>query len=859
MKESFHLDIVVEETAGFDRINEPIRVCIPVPPGEISVGSSFVISTPDNSLCNCQTRPLKNWPCGSVKWLLVDSFVSVARHSKTILKLFNSPEHPRPKHAIKISESKTMLVVDTGAGQFHIDTSTLKPFIKVLDANGEPLSLGSECTLISDHNSNLKPYADEISIEDGGPLHAIIVVAGHFGESKLRFQSRIHFYAGTLQVKYEMTLHNPKAATHPQGLWDLGDRGSIEFQGLSFSFFLPENTEREFHCFPYITEEPITGKAGGELSIYQESSGGENWQSPNHRNKQGLIPLTFRGFKAFEGGRLVKEGYRATPLAWSGNKQKGTAATIPLFWQQFPKKLIVEQNKIQIELFPACFPDLFEMQGGEQKTHQFYLDFSVDKLGLRWSLSPLAVMASPGSYHESSVIGDLPGRKDLVDQFASAGVFFRKREAIDEFGWRNFGDVYADHEAVQDAGNNQFISHYNNQYDLISGFYRKAFSAGDLKWQELACDLANHVVDIDLYHTELDREEYNHGLFWHTDHYTDAGLSTHRSYSKEQVPAYERHNRGGGPGNEHCYSSGLALHYYLTADPKFKHAVIDLAQWGLISLKGPQTVLGAIKRLASNLRQLKDVGKAKVAFPCFPFTRGTGNVITACLDAFELTDDKIWLNRAGKIIKSSLHPFDDIQARTLENIEISWSYVVLLASIGKFLDVKNLYGELDVDFEFARRSLQVYATWMAKNEYSYLDKPEILEYPNETWAAQELRKSVVFYYAAKFADNPSLRSDFLKKGIFFHNIAKKSLSTRGTANFTRPVALMLQNCWAIEKLKFGVPERHDGPHDFDLGGKATPYLTLTSVLKRFVTELVPALSKTSLKKEVGWLLERLKA
>ena len=42
-----------------------------------------------------------------------------------------------------------------------------------------------------------------------------------------------------------------------------------------------------------------------------------------------------------------------------------------------------------------------------------------------------------------------------------------RREIIDEYGWRNFGEIYADHEAVYHQGRGPFVSHYNNQYDLI--------------------------------------------------------------------------------------------------------------------------------------------------------------------------------------------------------------------------------------------------------------------------------------------------------------------------------------------------------------------------------------------------------
>ena len=98
----------------------------------------------------------------------------------------------------------------------------------------------------------------------------------------------------------------------------------------------------------------------------------------------------------------------------------------------------------------------------------------------------------------------------------------------------------------------RLVSHYNNQYDAVAGFASQFLRTGDVRWWELMDDLARHVVDIDIYHTDRDKSAYNDGLFWHTSHYVDAGLSTHRSYP--QSPRVG----GGGPSNEHNYATGLA-------------------------------------------------------------------------------------------------------------------------------------------------------------------------------------------------------------------------------------------------------------------------------------------------------------
>src|SRR5205085_12422352 len=126
-----------------------------------------------------------------------------------------------------------------------------------------------------------------------------------------------------------------------------------------------------------------------------------------------------------------------------------------------------------------------------------------------------------------------------------------QREVIDEFGWRHFGEVYADHEAAYYQGTAPVISHYNNQYDVIYGTLLQYLQTGEPSWAELFDPLARHVMDIDIYHTTEDRAAYNGGLFWHTDHYKDAATSTHRSYSRAN--AVPGRPYGGGPCNEHNY------------------------------------------------------------------------------------------------------------------------------------------------------------------------------------------------------------------------------------------------------------------------------------------------------------------
>ena len=132
-----------------------------------------------------------------------------------------------------------------------------------------------------------------------------------------------------------------------------------------------------------------------------------------------------------------------------------------------------------------------------------------------------------------------------------------------------------DHEAVNHKGPAALVSHYNNQYDFIYGAFVHFLRTRDPRWHQLMVEAARHTIDIDIYHTDQDKAAYNGGLFWHTDHYKDAASCTHRTYSRQNGGS----GYGGGPSNEHNYTSGLLHYYYLTGDPEARLAVLELSKW----------------------------------------------------------------------------------------------------------------------------------------------------------------------------------------------------------------------------------------------------------------------------------------
>lgn len=862
--------IIVKETEGISRDNEPITFGFPFPRGVVRERDRLTLLDKNNEVISLQMSPLAFWPDQSYKWVLLDFQASVNTRSISEYKLSKDAPNHVSLEGIPVTKEESLLHIETGVTSFYLDTQMFLPFKRVV-TEGIDVIDGSKAgfILMDENNRQYEPKIKNISVETHGNLRVTIKVDGVFQNKNkkiLQFIARIHFFANHSFVRLDFTLRNPRAAKHPKGLWDLGDPGSIFFRDLTLKVPLKVESETSIE---YFTEKgtPLSKFNSNTLVIYQDSSGGENWKSSNHVNRYGKVTHSFRGYEVRDNEGVIKKGLRATPLIYIEDGNKGLSGTIQKFWQNFPKALEVEDNALKIRLFPKYISDLYELQGGEQKTHTIYLDFSRNPGALEWVDDPLIPLMPPEWYSKCRTFPYLSVNSEYKDNNYEALVetavkgdntFSHRREIIDEYGWRNFGEVYADHEAVKHSGPSPLISHYNNQYDLIYGAIRQYISKSDLSWYELMNNLAHHFIDIDIYHTDEDREEFNGGMFWHTNHYLDVGTCTHRSFSKSHLKYVDSRFCGGGPANEHLYTTGLLFHYYMTGNEASREAVLELVDWTIRDIEGPKTILGTIYDFAKKISTWKKVFRGeKVRFNRYPFTRGSGNLISALVDVYCLSSDEYYLRKAEEIILGCVHPKDDINSRDLLNAESNWSYTVCLQTIGKYLDLKVEIKELDEMYCYARDSLLHYAEWMLENEYPYLDKPEILEYPNETWSVTDIRKSNVFYYAYKHSAGNE-RKHFIERALFFYNYVIRKVNEFETKTLTRPIVVLLQN-YGMYNYFIENPDKisHFVSCNYDVE-PPREYVSIRSMLIQQIKDVKKVLNKTSIKKEMDWIGKRIR-
>ena len=149
-----------------------------------------------------------------------------------------------------------------------------------------------------------------------------------------------------------------------------------------------------------------------------------------------------------------------------------------------------------------------------------------------------------------------------------------------------------------------------------------------------------------------------------------------------------------------------------------------------------------------------------------------------------------------------MHPADNIAANQLDVPEERWFYTMFLQALGRYLEYKRELGQNDEAVAYARACLLHYATWMAVNEHPYLSKPEKLVYPTETWPAQDVRKSDIFFFAALQA-NADDRDRFLERARFFYRSAIVSVGQMPTRTLARPVVILstsgFMSSWYAER------------------------------------------------------------
>ncbi|MCP4324114.1 MAG: hypothetical protein GY787_20115, partial [Alteromonadales bacterium] len=501
------------DSHSISRTSQPVSIGFPFALGAVFADTKLAIQPQDNQLISCQISPLTYWHDGSVKWATIDFVVDITSNEKLLLTLtddFSVEKLSSQQGQIKVLENQSQLEINTGLDTFYIGMTQGELLSIISSESKKAESLFIQLT--DSKNEHYQAVVDKVcvdTIEETTHRKSLSIKGAFIGETDkkiaLQFESTLTFFANTSYIKVDLTLHNPKAAKHPGGVWDLGDDSSITFKSLSINIPIDSNASVDIH--DHISNKAIA--CGQSSFLRQFSSGGVNWNSPVHKNAAGNIDIEKNGF-SINSDNTEHNGMRISPSFSVQNIESTISVYIEKFWQNFPKAISKQKNLLNVGLFPD---GNFELQGGEKKSHSVWIDFKSTSQNFNWVDKPLTVIIEP-LYIENTGAFDFfksGVKQDELSTIIEKGIhgssdFFEKREAVDEYGWRNFGDLYADHESEGYEGKDIFVSHYNNQYDPIYGFIYQFLSSGNSSYLELADDLSKHVADIDIYHTVDDKD-----------------------------------------------------------------------------------------------------------------------------------------------------------------------------------------------------------------------------------------------------------------------------------------------------------------------------------------------------------------
>ena len=677
----------------FERKAEPVTCGVPLARGFVSRADDLTLLGPAGRATPVQATTTSTYKDSTPRWVLLDFQVHLPASGKTVYRLTRSPRSP-VRRGISYRLEAGVAEIDTQAAKFRIDTRRFRLFDSVVVNGRELLADSTNGGVVLQEEDGSRHVGDEtpakVEFEDAGPMAVVLAVRGRIrpgGKLPLAdYVCRMHFYAGKNEVRVSFTLHNPAAHRHPGNVWDLGAGGSVFME--DFSLLLPLVPDRWTARVGVAADRP----AVAATRLYQDSSGGPNWNSANHMDKDYKVRTSFRGYRIHEVGGVASEGNRADGWLHVSSDVGGVAVGVRDFWQNFPKTLELDDNKLRVGLWPHEFAGVHEMLGGEQKTHEMLFVFhdaeTSDQLieqRMKAYHRPLYAMPDPQAIYATRAFwptGPLDRERfEMLEQTCDTFVYpvgggrasvITKWDQIDEFGWRHFGDTFADNEVspgrmVEDFPEHHFgrqpISHFGNEYDVNYGVMLQGLRRGDPRWMWMADVLCRHYADICIYHSDAEpAEPYRHGPFTHTTHDTAAFRSTHRMYPSE-TGKYGLRYASGGPNAGHCYVASLAQHYYLTGDRTSREAFLEVADWTVHSPWFTNMMMGD--------------------------KRGIGNFLMTHVYAYQLTNDRKYYDAAVKMIDYVQQPFEGLGA------------TLFVKAAGRFLDVKIENDEIDADCQKA--------------------------------------------------------------------------------------------------------------------------------------------------------------
>lgn len=598
-----------------------------------------------------QFAELARWDDGSIRWVLMDSQVSVPAGGKAELVLHDDGKNGPPAAPVQASDAAEAVKVTTGPLEFVVDKKK-SSFLASLKVDGKELLTSAGRGLVlhtQEGNEVAAGPPGQVAIEQAGPMKAIVCLKGKFPgvhDGLLSYTVRLAAYAGQRFVKAHVWLENDGARGY-------GGKEEKEPTNLEWLLFKGMAVELGLGLGANVAASCEGVEAQGNFKVLQ-------YCVPSHDPARAKRSPPHGAWHTFEDmeytitsqGKELKKGDRTDGVVTLKSDAGTLTAAIRAFWQNHEKAIELDGQTLRLWLWPLGFQwprhgtptdymsvydrnltarvkkGLYNLPGGTHKGHEFILDFSgrPPQEAAGELSAPLFALASAEYY---AATGAAPGlfappevrtgnaecdakldawmrmTRSVADPDDPTSLFRARQQAVTHnlfwFGWMDFGDI-----AV--PGRGPCSLHYDWPWILLLD----ALRTGDVRFLRLATDMVRHRTDVDQHWSDRDLPEHR-GLMLRDQNYADYHGS--RLYRPPDVTSN--------------WLAGVVFYYLLTGEPK----ALECCRRDAEALKPAWERIAQKKPWAGPQGDMAAIGWSLDAYGAM----------------YDLTGDKAWLDEALKL------------------------------------------------------------------------------------------------------------------------------------------------------------------------------------------------------------------
>ena len=530
-----------DKLSMYDRQAEPISLGIPFAEGQLKAPDQFGIQN-SGSPVSVQTAVTAHWDDGSVKWMTTHFQPDLPgnRAHEMQFACNGSLTNPIPEHTVTVTEKSEGVEIDTGPLHIVCAREGFDLFRQVTLNGKEIFGPGAFSGFLIADASGAKfqtANLDRIEVIESGPIRALVEFAGkHQGETGTLFDFRVivEAWAGKPFVRVDYQFINRE------------DEKSVDLSEIALKF--TPNASGDVRC--------ATGEGHLQTAVIK---------GPNEK----LLNAAAIIYQAVE--QIKEVFYGDFWVDWC-DTEKGVLITPFQAHQNFPKGIKVNNDGIDLDIYPATEPPIKVLQG-VAKTHrvQFYFhgpDMSLDDVvvqSLQFQYADVAILPEAW-YRDSGVLENLfPENKYLPIEARIIDMADGRNCGL---GMMHWGDGPDTGYTQQGRGRGDLVW-TNNEYDFPHAMFLLYAKTGERRFRDTSFVAAQHWIDVDFCH--------------HSDDPMKRGGQ----------PIHTAGHVTGGVTPSHEWTEGLLDFYHLTGKREALEKAISIADNMVLQLESPKfTKLG---------------------------------------------------------------------------------------------------------------------------------------------------------------------------------------------------------------------------------------------------------------------------